>query len=148
MKISKLGSGSAPPVAERDQAARAERTDDIFSADLTRAEDGLSREKLQELLDKINAQGQKLSQAPTYAELKAYRDLVRSFLGEAVGRAYTLQSQAGWDRYGRQKLYVTIKEIDKELAGLTEDVRHGQERQLQIMGRLDAIRGMLVDLYG
>ena len=84
---------------------------------------------------------------PTYAELKAYRELVRSFLSEAVGRAYTLQSQTGWDRHGRQKMYAIVKEIDQHLAALAEDVRHGQERQLQIMGRLDAIRGMLVDLY-
>jgi uncharacterized protein YaaR (DUF327 family) len=30
---------------------------------------------------------------------------------------------------------------------LTEDVRHGQERQLEIMAKQDAIRGMLVDMY-
>jgi uncharacterized protein YaaR (DUF327 family) len=134
-------------VAERETATRPDRADEFFSADLTKAQDSFSQEKLKELLDKITAQGQKLGQVPTYAELKAYRELVRSFLGEAVSRAYTLQSQAGWDRHGRQKLYTTIKKIDHELAGLAEDVRQGQERQLQIMNRLDAIRGMLVDIY-
>jgi uncharacterized protein YaaR (DUF327 family) len=147
VKINKLGTGSAPLVAERDSAARTERPEEFFSGDLAKAQSDLSQEKLKELLDKITAQGKKLGEVPTYAELKAYRELVRSFLSETVSRAYTLESQAGWDRHGRQKVYTIVKKIDGELAGLTEDVRHGQERQLQIMNRLDAIRGMLVDLY-
>lgn len=147
MKINKLGTGGAPLVADRETAARTERSEELFYGDLTKAQSDLSQEKLKELLDKITAQGKRLGEVPTYSELKAYRELVRSFLSETVSRAYTLESQAGWDRHGRQKIYTTVKKIDAELAGLTEDVRFGQERQLQIMNRLDAIRGMLVDLY-
>ncbi len=147
VKINNVRSGSTPALTERDTTGRTERTGGLFPADLSKAEDNLSQEKLGELLAKIDEQGKRLGEVPTYAELKAYRELVRSFLAEAVGRAYTLQSQTGWDRHGRQKMYAVVKEIDQQLADLAEDVRHGQERQLQIMGRLDAIRGMLVDLY-
>lgn len=147
MKINKLGTGGAPLVADRETATRTERTEELFSGDLARAKSDLSQEKLKELLDKITAQGKKLGQVPTYSELKTYRELVRAFLSETVSRAYTLESEAGWDRQGRQKIYTTVKKIDSELADLAEDVRFGQERQLQIMNRLDAIRGMLVDLY-
>ncbi len=147
VKINNVRSGSTPALTERESAGRAERAGGLFPADLAKAEDTLSQEKLGELLTKIDEQGRRLGEVPTYAELKAYRELVRSFLAEAVGRAYTLQSQTGWDRHGRQKMYAVVKEIDQQLAELAEDVRHGQERQLQIMGRLDAIRGMLVDLY-
>lgn len=147
VKINNVRSGGAPVLSERETAGRTERAEGPFTADMTRADDALSQEKLAELLGKIDEQGKRLGEMPTYAELKAYREYVRSFLAEAVGRAYTLQSQTGWDRHGRQKMYAVVKEIDQHLAELTEDVRHGQERQLQIMGRLDAIRGMLVDLY-
>lgn len=148
VKINNLRSGAAPVLTERETAGRVEKSGGPFTTDLAKAEDTLSQERLGELLAKIDEQGKRLGEMPTYAELKAYRELVRSFLGEAVGRAYTLQSQTGWDRHGRQKMYAVVKEIDQQLAELAEDVRHGQERQLQIMGRLDAIRGMLVDLYG
>lgn len=147
VKINSLRSAGSPVVADRETVGRPDRAGGAFAADMTKAQDNLSHEKLKELLDQITAQGKRLGEVPTYAELKAYRELVRSFLAEAVGRAYTLQSQSGWDRHGRQKMYAIVKEIDQQLAELTEDVRHGQERQLQIMGRLDAIRGMLVDLY-
>jgi uncharacterized protein YaaR (DUF327 family) len=147
VKINNVRSGSTPVPTERETGSRAERAGGLFPADLSKAEDSLSQEKLGELLTKLDEQGRRLGEVPTYAELKAYRELVRSFLAEAVGRAYTLQSQTGWDRHGRQKMYAVVKEIDQQLAELAEDVRLGQERQLQIMGRLDAIRGMLVDLY-
>jgi hypothetical protein len=142
-----MRSSSTRPITDRDSAGRSEKPETQFAADLLKSQDAMSKEKLGALLEQITAQGKRLGEVPTYAELKAYRELVRSFLGEVVGRAYTLQSQTGWDRQGRQKLYSTIKEIDQQLAGLAEDVRQGQERQLDIMSRLDAIRGMLVDLY-
>lgn len=147
MKINAVGNASTIPAQERDPGARVEHAGGRFSADLLKSQDKLSADKLGGLLEDITAQGKKLSNTPTYAELKNYRELVRSFLAEAVGRMYILQSQGGWDRHGRQKMYTVIKEIDIKLAELTEDVRHGQSRQLAIMEKLDAIRGMLVDLY-
>ncbi|HMM20768.1 MAG TPA: YaaR family protein [Selenomonadales bacterium] len=147
MKINNMRSTNPQVIPERETPGRAERSSGQFAADLRKVQDDVSLERLNSLLEQITAQGNRLGYAPTYAELKSYRELVRSFLAEVVGRAYTLQSQTGWDRHGRQKMYATIKEIDNQLTGLAEDVRAGQERQLAIMDRLDAIRGMLVDLY-
>lgn len=147
MKINKLGTGGPPLISDRESGSKPEKTGASFSSDLWRTQDDQSQERLQQLLDQITAQGKKLGQMPTYTELKTYRELVRNFLGEAVGRMYTLQSRSGWDRQGRQKMYTTIKNIDSTLSALTEDVRQGQDRQLEIMDKLDAIRGMLVDLY-
>lgn len=147
MKVNNMRSPNTQAISDRETTAKTEKSGGQFAADLLKNQDALSKERLNALLDQITAQGKRLGEVPTYAELKAYRELVRSFLGEAVGRAYTLQSQTGWDRQGRQKVYSTIKEIDHHLAGLAEDVQQGQERQLDILAKLDAIRGMLVDLY-
>lgn len=147
MKISKMGSANTPLVADSTGAVKNEKLQSHFASDLLMHADNQSQEKLNQLLEQITQQGKKLGQVPTYSELKVYRELVRNFLGEAVGRMYTLESHTGWDRQGRQKMYSTIKQIDKTMAALTEDVRVGQKRQLQIMEKLDAIRGMLVDLY-
>jgi uncharacterized protein YaaR (DUF327 family) len=132
---------------EREAIGQAERPPRAFSAELSKNVDDNYRERLAQLLEKINEQGARLSQNPTYSELRSYRNMVRSFVGEAVNRSYLLESRLGWDNRGRQKMYSVIKKIDDEMAMLTEDVRVGQERQLSIMERLGAIRGMLVDLY-
>ncbi|CUH95443.1 hypothetical protein P22_1514 [Propionispora sp. 2/2-37] len=147
MKINKMGTGSSLPVTERDNSGKTEKTDGHFASDLLNIQDGQSTERLNSLLEQITEQGKKLAQVPTYSELKTYRELVRNFIGEAVGRMYNLKSQPGWDRYGRQKVYTVIKKVDTALEALAEDVRHGQKRQLEIMAKQDAIRGMLVDLY-
>ena len=142
---SEIPAASVP--GERETAGQAERPARAFGAELSKNMDDNYRERMAELLEKINSQGARLSQNPTYSELRSYRNMVRNFVGEAVNRSYLLESRLGWDNRGRQKMYSVIKKVDDELAMLTEDVRVGQERQLSIMERLGAIRGMLIDLY-
>lgn len=147
MKVNNVGVSNQPVLADRDQANKSEKTGDYFAADLLKSQKAQSTERMQQLLTQIDESGRRLSQMPTYGELKSYRELIRKFIGEAVSQAYSLESRTGWDRHGRQKLYTTIRKIDEKLAEMTEDVRVGQERQLSIMAKHDAVRGMLVDLF-
>jgi uncharacterized protein YaaR (DUF327 family) len=147
VKINNLGATQAPVISDREGQNKLEKRIGHFASDLMDSQDQQSQEKLNKLLDQIDEQGSKLSMAPTYGDLKNYRELIRGFIGEAVGRMYTVSSERGWDRQGRQKMFTIIKKIDGTLADMAEDVRVGQERQLNIMAKHDAIRGMLVDLY-
>lgn len=147
MKIDNMGARSSFAVAEHESNAKVGKKGSLFSSELMQTKEELSQERLKELLDKIDKQGAKLSETPTYAELKEYRELVKTFVGEAVSRMYSLQSHKGWDRQGRQKMYTTVKKIDEHLEAMTEDIRIGQASKLDIIAKQDAIRGMLVDLY-
>lgn len=144
-----MPTGTPMPAAqgEREQVEHVEKPKQVFGAELAKNIDDDYKERLNKLLEKITDQGSKLSQNPTYVELRTYRNMVRSFIGEAVNRSYMMESKLGWDNRGRQKIYSIVKKVDNELAELTEDVRVGQERGLSIMERLGAIRGMLVDMY-
>ena len=132
-------------VLGRDE--RVEGGDTDFSLELMEQEDSLSTEQLDKLLKQIDEQGARLSKTPTYDELKSYRTLIKNFVGEAVNRMYQLHSQVGWDRMGRQKVYTTVRKIDRKLEEMAEKIRLGQSEQLDIIASHDAIRGMLVDLY-
>jgi len=147
MKINNLRSLGTKPITDRELIGKEEPSGGLFASELMKNQDAMSKERLDLLLSQIASQGKRLGEVPTYSELKAYRELVRGFLGEVVSRAYVVQSEVGWDRQGRQKLYTVIKEVDKHLTGLAEDIRSGQDRQLNILAKVDAIRGMLVDLY-
>lgn len=147
MKINTLGSTQLPVLPERETGTRVDKSLGHFASDLLQNQDGQSREKMTALLTAIDNQGKRLGEVPTYSELKKYREVVRQFIGEAVGRMYSLSSQQGWDRSGRQKVYTIIKKVDVTLEGLSEDVRQGQERQLEILAKHDSLRGMLVDLF-
>lgn len=147
MKIDAVNTQRTLPTVEHESNTHIKETGSDFSSELSQSQDNMSMEEMQKLLDKIDAQGAKLTQTPTYDELKSYRDLVKTFVGEAVSRMYTLNSQSGWDRMGRQKVYTTVRKIDKKLEEMAEDIRLGQADQLGIIAKQDAIRGMLVDIY-
>ena len=126
---------------------RVEGGDTEFSLELMEQEDTMSMEQMDKLLRQIDEQGARLSKTPTYDELKSYRTLIKNFVGEAVNRMYELRTQSGWDRMGRQKVYTTVRKIDKKLEEMAEKIRLGQAEQLDIVASHEAIRGMLVDLY-
>lgn len=147
VKIDNMTPQGASISRVRDHNADIESTDTDFSTALADEQKTLTHEQLDKLLQKIDEQGARLSRTPTYDELKDYRTLVKNFIGEAVGQMYELHSQAGWDRMGRQKVYTTVRKIDKKLEDMAEKIRLGQAEQLDIIASHDAIRGMLVDLY-
>lgn len=150
MKIQSLSSqqqSRAMTTRERVLAGRVGGIDTSFSMELNDQESSLTREELEHLLKKIDEQGARLTNTPTYDELKAYRTLVKDFVSEAVSRMYSLHTSAGWDRLGRQKVYTTVRRIDEELEAMAEHIRLGQADPLTIVAGQDAIRGMLVDLY-
>jgi hypothetical protein len=147
MKIDVMSAQRSLPTLGHEASNRTPSVEADFSSALSDQQGSMSREQLQEMLKKIDEQGARLTKTPTYDELKEYRNLVKSFVSEAVSQMYSLHSQAGWDRLGRQKVYTTVRKIDKELEGMAEKIRLGQSEQLDVVASHDAIRGMLVDLY-
>ena len=129
------------PRAASDVGVRGAAAD--FGTELADQKSSMSREAMDRLLEKIDEQGARLSKSPTYEELRS----IQSFIGEAVGTMYELRTQAGWDRLGRQKVYTSVRKIDKKLEEMAEKIRLGQADQLSIIASHDAIRGLLVDLY-
>ena len=109
--------------------------------------EGVSHEEMEAMLKKIDEQAARLSKTPTYDELKEYRTLIKNFVGAAVSNMYEVHTSAGWDRMGRQRVYTTVRKIDRKLEYMAEKIRLGQSEQLDVIAAHDAIRGMLVDLY-
>ena len=129
MRVKTHAIGSALPLAVSVDA-------DI---DATAAED-LRRE----LLQSLTRQGRRLAVQPSGAELSGYRDLVREFLNEEVGRIYSQQAQAMRTSTDRRGTFAAIKQIDALLAEITADIRDGQPA---CQDKLDTIRDLLADLY-
>ena len=109
--------------------------------------EGVSHEEMEAMLKKIDEQAARLGKTPTYDELKAYRSLIKDFVGAAVSNMYEVHTSAGWDRMGRQRVYTTVRKIDRKLEDMAERIRLGQSEQLDVIAAHDAIRGMLVDIF-
>lgn len=95
----------------------------------------------------IDEAAQALRCSATWRNLKIYKDLVRSFLRIVIGHSYQAHQEMGFDRYGHRRVYLIIRQIDKELDELTREVMHAQASNLALVSRLDEIRGLLLDLY-
>ena len=147
MKINNFTPQGPTILRMRDSGGSVQDTGAEFSMELFDQEGEISQEHLDKLMKQIDAQGAKLSVTPTYDELKEYRTLIKNFVGEAVSHMYDMHTQAGWDRMGRQKVYTTVRKIDKKLEEMAERIRLGQAKRLDILASHDAIRGMLLDLY-
>ena len=147
MKIDGLGTRPNIAAMDHDSGRRTTAMESDFASELDDQQGDLTQEQLQQLLEENDEQGARLTKTPTYDELKSYRNLVKNFVGTVVSQMYTVNTQSGWDRMGRQKVYTTVRKIDRELENMAEKIRLGQSSQLDIVASHDAIRGMLVDLY-
>ena len=147
MKIDGFTPQGTPSVVNRGEGRHISGAEADFSMELYDEQQGMSQEEMERLLKRIDEQAARLGKTPTYDELKEYRMLIKNFVGEAVSRMYEVHTQAGWDRMGRQKVYTTVRKIDKKLEEMAEKIRLGQAEQLDVVASHDAIRGMLVDLY-
>ena len=132
----------------REGGGRVFERDSDFSQELfSQQKEGVSHEQMEAMLKKIDEQAGRLSKSPTYEELKDYRAMIKSFVGAAVSNMYELNTSAGWDRMGRQRVFTTVRKIDTKLEEMAEKIRLGQSDKLDVIASHDAIRGMLVDLY-
>lgn len=93
-------------------------------------------------LAEIDEQGKRLLKHPIRAEIERYRGLVGKFVKEALAQMTTLDKRT--DR--RNRAFTLVKEIDKKLSELTELLLGGQAKQIDVLAKLQEIRGMLVDL--
>ena len=132
----------------REGGGKVFERDADFSEELFKqSNEGTTHEEMEAMLKKIDEQAGKLGKTPTYDELKAYRTMIKKFVGMAVSNMYELNTEAGWDRMGRQRVFTTVRKIDNKLDEMAEKIRLGQSAQLDVIASHDAIRGMLVDLY-
>ena len=132
----------------REGGGKVFEKDNDFAEELFKQTDeGISHEEMEAMLKKIDEQAGKLSRTPTYDELKEYRTLIKNFVSAAVSGMYELNTQSGWDRLGRQRVFTTVRKIDRKLEEMAEKIRLGHADKLEIVAGHDAIRGMLVDLY-
>ena len=122
-------------------------TDDTFKFTLAAAvEDADLQEKLTNLLNDISVQGKLLSEHMDIRELKRYRGLVKDFLNEVVNRSHKFSRENFLDRRGRHRVYGMIKLVDEKMDELATALVQDEKDHIDILNRVDEIRGLLLDI--
>jgi len=105
------------------------------------------RQRLNHLLGRIDEQGKILQNTLSLKDLLSYKGLVKEFMGVVVSQTYDIREELGWNQRGQSKVYSLLKKVDSKLEELTKDFMEKESEQIDLLGKLGEIRGMLVDLY-
>lgn len=117
-----------------------------FRSQLTKAEGGSYEQQLEKLVNDIVEQGEKLGKRVDIRELREYKRLISEFLEVAVGNSRRFSKQSLLDRRGRHKIYALIKKVNDEVDLLTQEVMNGEKDNIDILRRIDDIRGLILDM--
>ncbi len=108
-------------------------------------ENGL-QERLSVMMQDITMQGKKLSKHMDVRDMKHYRRLIQEFMNEVVSRSHKFSRENFLDRRGRHRVYGMIKKVNAALDELAQELMSDEKDHLAILGKIDEIRGMLLDI--
>lgn len=142
MRISQLTSQA--PVETSTQALNG---DDSFKFTLvSHIENDELQEKLSNLMKEIEEQGAKITKHMDIRDMKRYRNLVKEFMNEVTVNSHEFSRENFLDRKGRHRVYGIVKEVDKSLDDLAQELLKEEKDNLEILKKIDDIRGMLLDI--
>jgi uncharacterized protein YaaR (DUF327 family) len=119
-----------------------------------------SDEAINKLMDGVRDAGDKLTSRPFGEEIMRYKQAVRNFINYVVQNCYSKEYEEGILNKlkpgfkGRRSSpeaternhYVKIQVIDKKLEDLAAMLLSSQGRQMELVSRLEEIKGLLIDL--
>ncbi len=142
----KVGQVNQPAPVEQTQANQP--TDGSFKFMLaSHIEESELQTRLQNLMEEITMQGQKLSKRRDVRDMKHYRGLVKEFLNEVVTHSHSFSRENFLDRKGRHRVYGIIRLIDENLDQLAQELMKDEKDNLAILSKIGEIQGLLLDIF-
>ncbi|MDF2673307.1 MAG: hypothetical protein K0R09_1572 [Clostridiales bacterium] len=136
-------------VSNKVQASSSKAKDKIqksegFSMSLNLANKEQSEQRLKEMLDDIDKLGKKLTSTRSVGDARAYKLKIQEYLTLIVKNIYVLRREPGPFNYG---IHVRIEIINQKLDDLTKDLIKEQKETIDLVNKIEEIRGLLVDVY-
>lgn len=104
------------------------------------------KDKLDGLMKDIEEQGARIAKHMDIKDMKRYRATIKEFMNEVVSRSHEFSRENFLDRRGRHRVYGIIKQVDKNLDELAEELIKEEKDNIAILGKIDDIRGLLLDI--
>lgn len=142
MKVQEVQS----PKIQEITALKDKPVDGDFEFTLNKVDDDGFQERLNKLMNDISIQGKKLADHMDVKDMKQYRSMVTDFMNEVVTRSHKFSRENFLDKRGRHRVYGIVKLVNKELDDLAQSLISKEKDHLDILGRIDEIRGLLLDI--
>lgn len=118
----------------------------VFRRTLTDLTSEMHSQKLNEMREEIDRQAEILGDRVDVKEFEKYRKLIRDFLDEIVSNGYTFSREDAFESRGRHRYIATVNIINKKLDELGKEVMKEQADKIEVLHKLDDIRGLLMDI--
>ena len=109
-------------------------------------EESQLQEKLTALMKDIEEQGARIAKHMDIKDMKKYRSSVKEFMNEIVSRSHEFSRENFLDKRGRHRVYGIVRQVDKNLDELATELLKEEKDNLAILGKIDDIRGLLLDI--
>lgn len=103
--------------------------------------------RLQGLMEQITMQGERLYKKRDVRDMKRYRGLIKDFLNEVITRSHSFSRENFLDKRGRHRVYGIIRLIDENLDELAQELVKDEKDNLDILGKIGEIKGLLLDIF-
>ncbi|MCR5330905.1 MAG: YaaR family protein [Lachnospiraceae bacterium] len=136
------------PVSQVEQKAPVHPTDGSFKFTLVSSiEEAELAERLNAMMGEITEQGEKIKKRRDIRDMKHYRALIKDFMNEIVNRSHKFSRENFLDRRGRHRVYGMIRLVDEKLDIIASELIKDEQDIMLIMGSIDEIRGLLLDIF-
>ncbi len=131
-----------------EQTQNTQSTDGTFKFMLaSHIEEAELQARLQNLMEEITMEGEKLAKRRDVKDMRHYRGLVKEFLNEVVTRSHSFSRENFLDRRGRHRVYGIIRLVDENLDQLAQELMKDEKDNLAILNKIGEIRGLLLDIF-
>ncbi len=139
MEISRVGKG------RNVSSGRIKRdTKKDFSQSFSFAREKKDQEYLNGLLEDIKKRGNRLVVTKCYADVRAYKRLIKEYLEGVLQSMYSLKKDIS---FWQTQYFMTVDTVDEKLEELTAMILEEEHDNIKIASTIDEIQGLMLDMY-
>lgn len=139
MEIKRVGKNTRIDTERKISSSRKD-----FSQSFNQARDRRSGEELKRMIDDIKKRGNRLVLTKTYADVAAYKRMIKDYLESILKYMYGLKKDVS---FWQTQYFLTVDTIDGKLEELTNMLLSEERENLNIASTIDEIQGLIVDIY-
>lgn len=146
MRVAKTDSRRERSVAPGKRHKKSTKVERTFSEVIQTEQNEAKEIDLKIALEEVDRYAERLKESPILENLLPYKRKVRDILLFLVQESYDVQENTVYDLQGRRRLLVLVEKIDQKLEDLVRQFLNNQSDSLDLVSRLDEIRGLLLDI--
>ncbi len=142
----KINNITQPTQVAQPEAAQ-EANGDFKFVLTSKLQDADLAERLNLMMQDIIQQGERISKRNDIKDMQRYRILIKDFMNEVVSRSHAFSRENFLDRKGRHRVYGIIRQVDKELDELAQELVKDETDHIGILAKIGQIQGLLLDIF-